>query len=394
MFIAVVLGAIIGTLIVRVRAWVGNSAANVAISFTAPFLAYLPTEQLGGSGLVAAVVAGIVTGQQAARRLTPEQRMSEAMNWRTIELVLEGAVFLLMGLELRDIVNDNIHAHEGLWYPTWLALAALGIILLVRAAYVSFLVWAQGRRARRIDRSRLEALGARIETLSSGGVADTREQRIFGGPATRERRLSAMGARVQRTLHDLDYYQASPLGWKHGTVIVWGGMRGVVTLAAAQTLTREDTDGQRALLVFIAFLVAFISLMLQGFSLPLLVRLLRFPPPAAGDGDDERERIDSELAQAGREALADPGLVTRAGLRFPQDVIDRARARLDVVPDDENTAEWRMVGELRLALIAAQRGRLVELASDGRFGSAVLKQTLSELDAEEMSLTLRLRDDL
>ncbi|HET8927125.1 MAG TPA: sodium:proton antiporter [Microbacterium sp.] len=391
-FIAVVLGTLIGLLIVQVRAWVGNSAANTAISFTAPFLAYLPTEQLGGSGLVAAVVAGIVTGQQAVRRLTPEQRMSEAMNWRTIELVLEGAVFLLMGLELRDIVTDNIHAHEGLWFPIWLALAALGIILVVRTAYVSLLVWGQGRRARRIDRARLEAFRARIETLSAQGPTKTREARLLGGPKTWERRLGAMRTRVQRSLRDLDYYQSTPMGWKHGTVIVWAGMRGVVTLAAAQTLTREDTDDHRALLVFIAFLVAFISLMLQGFTLPWLVRLLRFPPSAGGSADDERERIDDALAQAGREALADPALMTRGGAPFPPDVIDRARARLEMTPDDESTHAAQVLGELRLALIKAQRRRLVELSSDGQFSSATLKRALSELDAEELSLTLRLGD--
>jgi CPA1 family monovalent cation:H+ antiporter len=391
-FIAVVLGTLIGMLIVRVRAWVGNSAANTAISFTAPFLAYLPTEHLGGSGLVAAVVAGIVTGQQAVRRLTPEQRMSEAMNWRTIELVLEGAVFLLMGLELRDIVTDNIHAHEGLWFPIWLALAALGIILVVRTAYVSLLVWGQGRRARRIDRERLEAFRARIETLSAQGPTKTRETRLLGGPKTWEHRLGIMRTRVQRALRDLDYYQASPMGWKHGTVIVWAGMRGVVTLAAAQTLTREDTDDHRALLVFIAFLVAFISLMLQGFTLPWLVRILRFPPSASDTADDERERIDDALAQAGREALADPALMTRGGAPFPPDVIDRARGRLEMTPDDESTHAAQILGELRLALIKAQRRRLVELSSDGEFSSATLKRALSELDAEELSLTLRLGD--
>ena len=78
-----------------------HSAANTAIGFVVPFVAYLPTEQLGGSGLVAAVVAGIVTGQGAARWFTPEQRLSDELNWRTIELVLEGGVFLLMGLELQ-----------------------------------------------------------------------------------------------------------------------------------------------------------------------------------------------------------------------------------------------------------------------------------------------------
>ncbi|WP_396656105.1 cation:proton antiporter [Microbacterium sp.] len=391
--IAAVVGAVVGMLIVRVRAWVGSSASNTALSFTAPFLAYLPTEHLGGSGLVAAVVAGIVTGQQSVRRLTPEQRLSEAMNWRTIELVLEGAVFLLMGLELKDIVTDNLRAHEGLWFPFWLALSALGIILVVRAAYVSLLVWAQGRRARRIDRARLEAFGARIETLASGAPPDSRGGHPLGGPKMRERRLGAMRARVQRLLTDLDYYQASPVGWKHGTVIVWAGMRGVVTLAAAQTLTVEDTDDQRALLVFIAFLVALISLMLQGFTLPWVVRLLRFPRPAAGDGDDERERIDDELAQAGRAALTDPTLTTRSGAPFPPEVIERARARLEVAPDDESTAEGRVIAELRLALIQVQRRRLIELGSDGRFSSAVLKQALAELDAEELSLALRLGEE-
>ncbi len=75
------------------RAWLAHSAANTALSFVVPFVAYLPTEQLGGSGLVAAVVAGIVTGQGAARWFTPEQRLSDELNWRTVELVLEGAVF-------------------------------------------------------------------------------------------------------------------------------------------------------------------------------------------------------------------------------------------------------------------------------------------------------------
>ena len=63
---------------------------------------------------MAAVVAGIVTGQGAARWFTPEQRLSDELNWRTIELVLEGAVFLLMGLELKDIVDEIAKDHDGI----------------------------------------------------------------------------------------------------------------------------------------------------------------------------------------------------------------------------------------------------------------------------------------
>ncbi len=75
--VAVVVGALVGLLNLRLRALMHNSAANTAVGFVVPFVAYLPTEQLGGSGLVAAVVAGIVTGQGAARWFTPEQRLSD-----------------------------------------------------------------------------------------------------------------------------------------------------------------------------------------------------------------------------------------------------------------------------------------------------------------------------
>ncbi len=130
--VALALGAIVGWVNLRVRERVSNSAANTALSFTVPFIAYLPTEHLGGSGLVAAVVAGIVTGQGAARRFTPEQRISDRLNWRTVELILEGGVFLVFGLELKDIVIANVRADEGLWHAAWLALSALGIVLAVR----------------------------------------------------------------------------------------------------------------------------------------------------------------------------------------------------------------------------------------------------------------------
>jgi CPA1 family monovalent cation:H+ antiporter len=93
-----------------------------------PFVAYLPTEHLGGSGLVAAVAAGITAGQGAARWSTPEQRVSDELNWHTLELLLEGAVFLIMGLELRDIVSANVEKHSGVGVGIGLALAALAIV--------------------------------------------------------------------------------------------------------------------------------------------------------------------------------------------------------------------------------------------------------------------------
>lgn len=373
--VAIVLGALVGYLNLRVRAWLANSAAATALSFAVPFVAYLPTDALGGSGLVAAVVAGIVTGQGAARWFTPEQRLSDELNWRTIELVLEGGVFLIMGLELSDVLAQNIAEHDGLWRGTSLALAALGLILAVRGAYVALLIWLQGRRAALFERVRSRPKSRKSRGRPGRGAAST----------------AALRRRLRRLSADLDYYRSSPLGWRHGTVMVWAGMRGVVTLAAAQTLPR-DTD-ERALLVFVAFMVAVISLLLQGFTLPTLVRVLRIPRETTAPSPEERHRLDDQLRAAATDALADPGLRRADGSPFSRRIIDRVGSRLTDPPDDDTTATAREVLELRLVLIEAMRRRLVDMGGSGSFSTAVLRRALGELDADQLSLELRIAED-
>ena len=165
--IAVVIGVVVGWIALRVRQWVGSTAAATAVGFVVPFVAYLPTEHLGGSGLVAAVVAGVTAGQGAAKRLTPQQRMSDELNWRTVELVLEGGVFLLMGLELKSILEDNAQNQSGPGRAFLYAAAALAIILALRAIYVTLLVALQGRRARSSKRARLESFNVRLDEMAA-----------------------------------------------------------------------------------------------------------------------------------------------------------------------------------------------------------------------------------
>jgi monovalent cation/hydrogen antiporter len=392
--LAVVIGTLVGLLALRVRAWVAHSAANTALSFVVPFVAYLPTEQLGGSGLVAAVVAGIVTGQGAARWFTPEQRMSDELNWRTVELTLEGAVFLVMGLQLKEIVQANIDDHEGLWHGAWLAASALGIILVVRAAYVAVLLRSQTRRARRITRARIESFADRIDAAEQDPRGALRHDGSELGPRSvdrRRRRLQLMRSRVARTLADVDYYQSSPLGPKHGAIIVWAGMRGVVTLAAAQTLPEGPIQ---ALLVFVAFLVAVGSLMLQGFTLPWLVRLLKLENSGGGGPTaEEQRRLDEEMRLAAASSLTGGGLTRRDGSSFSPAMVERVGSRLTEPPDDDATSQAHEMLELRLALIGAMRTRLNAVSQDGTFSTAALRHALAELDADQLSLELRLDDD-
>ncbi|WP_298870720.1 sodium:proton antiporter [uncultured Microbacterium sp.] len=392
--IAIALGAVVGWGNLRVRERVTNSAANTALSFTVPFIAYLPTEHLGGSGLVAAVVAGIVTGQGAARRFTPEQRISDRLNWRTIELILEGGVFLVFGLELKDIVTANLREHEGLWHGTWLALSALGITLAVRALYVSWLIWVQGRRSRRVvhHQERVDDAQRRLDRFEEAYRTSPEQFGVRADdPARTARRVGWMRVRISRTMADLDYYRDTPLGARHGSVIVWAGMRGVVTLAAAQTLP-EDTS-QRPLLIFVAFLVALFSLVLQGLTLPAVVRTVGL----AGDGGegpsrDEQRALDAELRDAAIAAVQSGSLTRRDGEAFPDEMIERAGARLVQPPDEEASTRVRDLLELRLASIEAMRRRLHDVGRDGRYSTAALRHALAELDADQLSLELRIDD--
>ncbi len=375
--VAAAIGVFIGMLHLRLRRWITEPAANTALGFVVPFIAYFPTEHLGGSGLVAAVAAGITTGQGATRWFTAEQRLSDEHTWRTAELLLEGAVFLIMGLELRDLVTANLAENNGVGTALGLAAASLGIVLAVRAAYVSLLVLLQGRRARSRQRERLRLLSDRLDQVDEAAL-----------PGRARSRLTGMRARIRRGLNDLDYYQASPLGWKHGTVIVWAGMRGVVTLAAAQTLPASTPS--RELVVFTAFLVALLSLLGQGLTLPAVIRRLRIPAstdPVAGRA--ERDQLSDELHAAALDALRRPGLADASGVPFPAELLATAGERLAQPPRTDPSMPTSAALDLRIALIEAMRERLAVVAREGAYSSAVVRQALAQLDADQLSLEVR-----
>ena len=182
---AVVIGFVVGHASMYVRARVKDPAVNTVVGFTVPFLAALPSEEIGASGLVAAVTAGLVVGRHAPEMLSPRHRLSDRENWRTVELILEGGIFLVMGLELSAIVED---AEGDLGTAATVAAAALALTLLIRAAYVALLLVGLGRRARR---------GARFKSPGHDHAGEARRGRPGGrraGPQARSRQRGRAGA--------------------------------------------------------------------------------------------------------------------------------------------------------------------------------------------------------
>jgi monovalent cation/hydrogen antiporter len=446
--IAVVVGVVVGRLNLVLRRRVADAAVSTTISFVAPFVAFLPAEHLGASGLVAAVAAGLVTGQGAPRYLEPRHRLAETSNWRTVELLLEGGVFLLMGLELKAIVSEVLDTSGDLALALGLGALVAAIVVVIRALYVWPLLRGLTRRQlrgvalrdqlvvmqRRLDAGQLPArprqTGRGPDPLPSadsvpfapslpaaasapaaatppgadsvpaaddpptGDTLPTRDSPAAGeqpAPAMPPRRVDRWAARVRRTIADVDYLAGAPLGPKEGAVLVWAGMRGVVTLAAAQTLP-HDTP-RRALLVLVAFVVAAGTLLVQGGTLPWLVRRLGLAGGDAMPDADERRRLIRELSAAGTALLDDPALARPDGTPYGERVVGRVRRETWFPEDDEQVDATRERGaqylELRLRVIEAMRTALLQARSDGTYASETLEGALAVLDADQIGLELK-----
>jgi len=364
--VAVVVGGVVGLANLAVRRRVTDPGVNTVISFAVPFLASVPAGLLGGSGLVAAVVAGLVTGVRAPRDLSPQHRLSDAQNWRTVELVLEGAVFLTMGIQIKAIVTNVERDHAGVGAAVLVAAGALVLTVLLRAAYVAPLLALLAGRARRIEatRARVQGMSERMGT-PEGQQETFAEVRRSRRPAS-ERDLERFTHRITQVLADIDYFLRAPLGWRDGTAVVWAGMRGAVTVAAAQTL--PDDAPQRSVLVLVAFVVAVLSLLVQGGTVgPLLRRLAPAAEPGTSDPELEGER--ARLVE----------LMRRSAESVPK-----------APRPDEPTAEgFRAAVAHRLAVIAAQRSALLDARDNGTFDADALEDALATLDADQIAIEMR-----
>ena len=364
--VAAVIGWLVGWLNLAVRKRITDPTANTVISFAVPFLASVPATMLGASGLVAAVVAGLITGILAPRQLSAQNRLSDSQNWRTVELVLEGAVFLTMGVQIRSIVMNVEKDHGGVWLAVLIAVGALLLTIVVRAAYVAPLLGILSRRgARTVQmRERMQGVQERLDTPEG-----TKE--AYGEFTTRKRAsdrdLSRFAFRVTQAIADIDYFLRQPLGWRDGTIVVWAGMRGAVTVAAAQTL--PDDTPQRSVIVLIAFAVAALSLLIQGGTIgPLLRRLAPVRDDGAADvaRTEERARL-MQLMRSSAESIPQP-------------------PSHDGPP---GAADFTVATEHRLAVIAAQRAELLDARDHGTFDADLLATELANLDATEIAIDMR-----
>lgn len=390
--VAGAIGLVVGWATVFVRSKLRDSVLDTAISFAVPFIAFLPAEFVGASGVLAVVVAGLYSGHASAKKFSAQARISERLNWRTLQFVLENGVFLLMGIQFTSLITgvreDDLSASTAIW----VGLLMTAVVLVVRFVFlVPLLLLLRrqgaatarqlGRWSRAVERMRAHIEGD--EQLSSSARVKRRSERV-------ERNLKRREA-------DVAQLSAQGLGWRGGVVLGWSGMRGVVTLAAAQSLP-EGTP-YRAQLVLIAFTVAVVTLLVQGGTLPWLIKLTGIRgTDRAADRREFAELLD-EISAAGIAVLDNPDFRLPDGEKVEEEVVERVRHdTLQSVRSASERAEHgagdkelanspqRQYRELRREVLQAERDALLEARSEGSYPSRILTRAQAMIDMEETRL--------
>jgi monovalent cation/hydrogen antiporter len=326
------IGFVVGRALSEVVRWLDDPPVEVVLSLLIPFAAYLPAEQLQLSGVLAVVTAGLVIGRRLGTMLSPTSRLLWFTTWKMVGFVLNGFVFVLVGLALPDVL-------AGLGDRSALHVATVAVAVCVVAIVTRF-------------------VGVILGSL------------VPGSP----RRIIA---------------RTNPrLAWRLTALVSWTGLRGAVSLAAALALPSDFPE--RNLILLLTFAVILVTLVGQGLTLPLVLRWVGWD--GVEEDGDEADRARETMYQVGLDAVRG----ARSRWPGHQPLLDRLESGLQdreqhlATEDPEETAERTQEHlehqEIQLAVINAQRATAIELRDSGEINDTTLRTIERELDLEELRM--------
>ncbi|MDE1154603.1 MAG: Na+/H+ antiporter [Acidobacteriaceae bacterium] len=333
-------GLLLGKVVVVVERWVDESALEMVLSLVVPYVAYLAAEQMHASGVIAVVACGLYLSRKSVQYLTAQARLEILAGWHALDFILNGVVFLLIGLQLREILQGIRHD-------------SFGTLVEYAVGFTALLV------------------ALRMLWVFAGGW-------------------------VSYWIREYVLKHKSPTPSNKDIFIIgWAGMRGVVALAAAYSLPASEEFPQRNLIIFLTFAVILITLVGQGLSLPALIRKLKL----SGDREGELEELDARcrlLSAAIRELGARMETAGETEQHDLEDVLHRYEHRREALnarqrhlrstepleADDEDLRHaWR--AQLARETVAIERAELLKLRNEGWVGDDVLRVLQRELDLSE-----------
>jgi monovalent cation/hydrogen antiporter len=331
----VAIGLAVGWLVAELRRRLDDPVVEIVVSVLTGYVAYLPAELLGVSAVLAAVTAGLYVGWRAPQLSSASTRLLGFSFWEVLVYLVNAVLFILVGLQLRPILDGLA--------------GTAAAVLLAQGALISAVV-----------------VGVRF----AWGFSVPYLVRLL------DRRPSQVMRRV---------------GAKGRLLIGWCGMRGAVSLAAGLALPLDFP--MRNLILFLTFSVILVTLVVQGLTLPTLIRRLRFE----GDDSEEREEVKARLAAthaaldrlnqlAGEDWTRDDTVERLQGLfEFRR---RRLKARGGYLEDDGSEDRSLAYQRLLRELLEAQRQAIVRLRNQGAISNDVMHRIERELDLEDTRLEI------
>lgn len=343
-----VMGIVVGLAIAHIvyaihRFLPTTPSIDTAISLITPYLMYIAAEHFHYSGVLAVVSGGLFLSFRSQDFFTYNSRLQTSNVWDTIVFMLNGVVFILIGLQLKTIVNglEDYSLLQAIGYALLISL----FIIVVRIAWVF--------------------PGAYLPRLLSKKIRTT---------------------------------EPNP-GWKNIFIIGWSGMRGVVSLATALAIPLTLSDGftpfpHRNLILFISFVVILVTLVFQGLSLPLLIRLLKIEVVENEDAQELAIRIclaeaSLDYMDTNYKELADNDAYIRVRERYAR-MIEIANQRQANAEAAQSSASFLpRYREMLLGVIATKRSALAKMRKDASYPEELIRKREAELDLEEARLHKR-----
>jgi CPA1 family monovalent cation:H+ antiporter len=329
----IVVGLAVGWVVRQVRRRLDDPPIEVAIALLSGYFAYLPAMAMGVSGVLAAVTIGVYMGWHTPELTNERTRLTGDAFWEILVFLVNALVFGLVGLQLQSIL-DKLSGTPTLTLAAY-AVAVSGTVIVTRIALVPVFTY--------------------------------------------------VPRWAFRSIREKDPYPP----WQAPIVISWAGIRGAVSLVAALALPTDFP--QRDLIVFLTFGVIVATLVLQGLTLPALIRVLSVTDDGGAEREEAKARIKTaEAALARLEELVDEGAVhpqtaqrLRGALGFRR---DRFLARFD--DGDDGAIEERSVAyqRVRRDLLAAEHSALLALRRNGVIDDNVMQRVQRDLDLEAARL--------
>jgi len=334
------IGLFVGWVASHVQRRLDDPPIQITISLLIPFAAYIPAERLDVSGVLAVVTAGLFLGWRSPRMLTSRTRLYAHIFWEIVVFLLNGLVFVMIGLELHEIL-------ERLSTQSFATLLVQGILLSATAIAVRLLwVFSAAHLPQWLSRS------------------------------------------VRRR-------EPTP-PWQHAAIIGWAGMRGVVSLAAALAVPLTLPSGSpfpgRDYILFATFCVIFATLVLQGLTLPTMIRGLHIDDDGAAELEERTARIKANEAALSylEELKTDPEIPPEVLARLRASYDDRLR-QLDACAG--SSAEKRgthpptsLYQRLEQEALTVERRTIIQLRDEYVINDEVLRRIQRDLDLAEARL--------